>query len=66
LPDLNGVYLVGDYCSGLVWGLIPSGDGWTSDVLFRTGLSISSFGVDWDGEMYLMDLGGGVYKLEAR
>jgi glucose/arabinose dehydrogenase len=66
LPDLNGVYLVGDYCSGLVWGLIPSGDGWTSDVLFRTGLSISSFGVDGDGEMYLMDLGGGVYKLEAR
>ena len=66
LPDWNGVYLYGDYCSGMVWGLLKSNSGWKSAHLFDTGLSISTFGVDENGELYLAWYGGGIYRLEKR
>jgi glucose/arabinose dehydrogenase len=67
LPDFNGVYLFGDNCSGTIWSLIPTGNGsFQGQVLFQTGLNISSFGVDENGEIYLADLGGGIYKLEKK
>jgi glucose/arabinose dehydrogenase len=63
----QGVYLFGDYCTGLVWGLLRAGDGsWQKELLFQTGLNISSFGTDEAGEIYLLDLNGGIYRLEAR
>ena len=67
LPAWKGVYLYGDFCSGKIWGLARSPDGaWQNQVLFETGLSISSFGEDAAGELYLTDLNGGVYRLMAR
>jgi glucose/arabinose dehydrogenase len=67
LPDLNRVYLLGDNCSGRLWGLIGTGNGsFKGQVLFQTGLNISSFGVDENGEIYLADLGGGIYQLEKK
>lgn len=63
LPEWQGIYLYGDYCSGLVWGLIRSGPGWQSRVLFETGFRISSFGEDAAGELYVADLRGAVYRL---
>jgi glucose/arabinose dehydrogenase len=67
LPAFQGVYLFGDYCSGMVWGLIHNSAGaWDGKVLFQTGLSISSFGQDQAGEIYLADLNGGLYRLEAK
>ena len=64
LPALLGVYLFGDYCAGTVWALArtPEG-GWNAVALLATGLNISSFGEDAAGEVYLVDLGGGVYRL---
>ena len=65
-PDLQGLYIYGDYCSGNVWGLWQqSADGkWQNRLLFQTGLNISSFGQDQSGNLYLLDLqGGGIYKL---
>jgi glucose/arabinose dehydrogenase len=64
LPELEGVYLYGDYCSGLVWGLVrdPSG-AWLSAVLFQTGFNISSFGKGQAGEVYLLDHNGALYRL---
>jgi glucose/arabinose dehydrogenase len=66
-PALVGVYLFGDYCSGRVWGLYRDGAGaWQRALLADTDFSISSFGEDADGELYLTDLrGGGVYHLRA-
>jgi glucose/arabinose dehydrogenase len=67
LLDFNGVYFFGDNCSGTVWGLIPTGNGtFQGQVLFQTRLNISSFGVDENGEMYLADLGGGIYILQKK
>ena len=67
LPAWRGVYLYGDYCTGLIWGLARTPDGaWLNRVLFETGLNISSFGEDAAGELYLTDLNGGVYRLSAK
>jgi glucose/arabinose dehydrogenase len=65
LPEFEGIYLYGDYCSGWVYGLIRNPDGsWQSKVLFQSGVNISSFGQDDDGELYLLDHNNGaVLKL---
>lgn len=67
LPVLNGAYLFGDFCSGLIWALQPTGpDGWQRQLLFRSGLQISSFGEDQDGELYVLDWAGAAYRLQSR
>jgi len=66
-PGWQGVYFYGDYCSGTLWALAPDGSGgWANAEIARTGLTLSSFGEDEAGELYVTDLsGGGVYRLEA-
>jgi glucose/arabinose dehydrogenase len=65
-PSLDGVYLFSDYCSGLLWGLGKNSDGaWVASKPVDTGLSVSSFGEDANGELYVTDLNGGVYKVNA-
>lgn len=64
LPTWRGVYLYGDFCSGIVWGLLRGSDGtWMNEQLYSTDFNITSFGVDAGGEVYLLDRGGGVYRL---
>jgi glucose/arabinose dehydrogenase len=56
LPEWQGVYFYGDYCTGNVWGLIQtSQDKWQSRILFTTSAEITTFGVDEAGEIYLSD-----------
>lgn len=63
---LNGVYLYGDWCSGTLWGATDTGAGqWTSTVLAQTGKAIVSFGEDDDGELYLVDYNGAIYRITA-
>jgi glucose/arabinose dehydrogenase len=66
MPEWQGIYLYGDYCSGVIWGLIKSGGGWQNQVLFGTNLRISTFGVDESNELYLASLTGPIYKLVQR
>ncbi|MGH2349261.1 MAG: PQQ-dependent sugar dehydrogenase [bacterium] len=66
IPALAGRYLFGDYCSGTIWTLTASGDGWSTAPLLSTDLRISSFGEDEDGELYVVDHGGGVYRIVPR
>ena len=67
LPAFYGIYLFADYCSGSIWGLIhDDSTSWQDQLLFKTHFHISSFGVDETGEIYLLDLGTGLYRLEAR
>ena len=66
LPQWQGVYIYGDYCSGEVFGLLQNPDGaWESRVLYQLPISITSFGLDENGEIYVVDRGGGVYQLQA-
>jgi glucose/arabinose dehydrogenase len=67
LPEFYGVYLFADYCAGTVWGLLQGPDGsWTADLLFGMNGQVTSFGVDADGELYLVARDGVIYKLVRR
>lgn len=67
LPAWQGVYIYGDYGSGLVWGLLRRPDGvWQQEVLFESGANIASFGEDEAGEVYLVDHKGIIYMLVER
>jgi glucose/arabinose dehydrogenase len=66
IPDLHGVYLFADYCSGRVWGLVrDASNTWIRLDPVETGLRISSFGEDATGELYVVDIQGAVYRLVA-
>ncbi len=72
IDALQGTYLFGDWCSGVVWGLqkvAGDGDGqedWVMGELMQTGRQISSFGEDHAGELYLVDHAGAVLRLETK
>ena len=67
LPSFQGIYLYGDYGSGLIWGLFKDEVGtWQNTILFQTEANISSFGEDESGEIYLVDLNGSIYRLVRR
>lgn len=55
IADLEGVYVFGDFCSGTVWGALERNDGsFRREELLRTGLSITAFGEDENGELYVV------------
>lgn len=58
-PALKGFYLFGDYCAGTLFTVPGGGGTLTPKPVAATGLQISSFGEGEDGEIYLVDLGGG-------
>ncbi len=66
-PNLNGLYLYGDFCSGLIWGAQEDGlGGWNTTVLLDTNFSISTFGEDESGEIYFAHLSatdGAIYQV---
>ena len=66
MPEWNGIYLYGDYCSGKIWGLILSNGQWQSQLLFETGVTITSFGQDEFGEIYFSSDVGGIYHLTKK
>lgn len=65
IPTLNGTYLFGDYCSGKVWGLDVMQETMPPRLLLQTSLNIASFGEDNDGELYVVDLGGRIFRLTS-
>src|SRR5207253_9926040 len=58
-PQFVGRYFYGDYCSGRIWNGIQSGQTWSGSELVVTGLSITSFGEDEAGELYVVYYGSG-------
>jgi glucose/arabinose dehydrogenase len=64
LPDLEGRYLYGDYCSGAIWSLALSPDG-TADVRREqiTLPGLTTFGEDAAGRVYAASADGAVYRL---
>jgi glucose/arabinose dehydrogenase len=60
LPELNGIYLFADYCSGNVWASYRDASSvWQTNLFLQTGRTISSFGEDETGELYITDHGSG-------
>jgi glucose/arabinose dehydrogenase len=64
IPSAYGHYFYGDYCSGFVWSFAVR-DGKATDEKrhpFQVE-SLSSFGEDLDGELYLLSLDGEIFRL---
>jgi len=66
IPGLANVYIFGDL-TGKIWNLTETpGNTWNRTLLLTTGRSITSFGQDSAGEVYVVDQGGSVLKLVAQ
>jgi hypothetical protein len=69
IPELIGTYLYGDYCGGWVRSFRFSGGQaiepreWPEP---RPGGSVTSFGQDAAGELYVLTSEGGVYRIVRR
>ncbi|HEY4240604.1 MAG TPA: PQQ-dependent sugar dehydrogenase [Kofleriaceae bacterium] len=81
LPALAGRYFYADYCTGLLRSFVwthdpssPTAPGWVREHWdWKSALDpdgklqqISSFGVDADGEVYIVELTGQIYELVPR
>jgi glucose/arabinose dehydrogenase len=66
-PKLTGLYLFGDYGSGRIWSLDePSPGEWRMVELTRSSGSLSTFGEDEAGELYIANMSEGrVYRVRA-
>ena len=65
IPALVGTYLYGDTCKGEIWGATELAGSWAGQSMLDPSLSISSFGEDEAGEVYVCDLGGAVYRIDG-
>jgi len=71
IKELYGWYIFGDYCTGKVWGLKKNNlDKYEllnfTDIFFKNikkQLYISSFGLDNNNELYIIDHSGSIYKI---
>ncbi|HSB55044.1 MAG TPA: hypothetical protein VLD58_11840, partial [Gemmatimonadales bacterium] len=66
IPDLQGVYLYGDYCEGWVRSFRFAGGQATDErdwQVLRPGGNVTSFGEDAAGELYILTSQGGVYRV---
>ena len=59
-PQLNGIYFFGDFCTGSLYAGVEDGGQWTLIGPRAMGFSISTFGEDEQGELYLADYANGV------
>lgn len=67
IPGLRGMYIFGDFGSGKIWTLAEtSPNNWTRTLALESGLSITSFGQDQAGELYVADLGGKILKIVSQ
>ena len=66
LSEWNGIYIYADYCTGMIWGLIQVDGGWQTQLLFDVDVTITSFGQDENGEIYLVSDNGGIFRLARR
>jgi hypothetical protein len=73
LPGLQGAYFYGDYCTGFVrsfrvlGGMITDERDWSGSLHTTSGgalSGLSSFGEDARGELYIVLLGGEIYRID--
>jgi glucose/arabinose dehydrogenase len=53
IPDLQGAYVYGDYCTGNIWAASEQSGTWSPVVLPITAPTLTTFGEDADGELYV-------------
>ena len=66
IPALQNEYVYDDYGSGKIWALsLSATNATTNTLLVNSNLTVSSFGTDEKGELYVCAFDGKIYKLEA-
>ena len=63
IPDLRGAYLYGDYCLGWVKAVSAGDRAGASRDLGINVPSLTSFGVDQRGELFVLSGGGQVFRI---
>lgn len=67
IPELEGVYLFGDFASGAIWGLdaeaVAAGEPAVAEQLLEAPLGLVSFGEDDGGELYVISLDGSIFRI---
>lgn len=61
IKELYGKYIFGDFCTGTIWS-IDKDKNFAMQELMKTDISISSFGEDSEGELYVLDYRGSIFK----
>ncbi len=64
VPALTGFYRFGDFCSGRIWALATDGEA-RPVLVAETESAVASFGVDADGEVYVLRFGGSILRVVA-
>ena len=66
IPALVDRYVFGDFASGNIWHIArdTTPQTLTAATAFASGRQISSFGQGNDGELYVVDYSGGLYRLQ--
>jgi len=69
MPNFHGLYFYGDYCAGTVLsfrqveGVATNHQVWTTELGSGLTFSLTSFGTDAQGELYIIDRDGIVYMV---
>jgi uncharacterized repeat protein (TIGR03806 family) len=65
IPALKGHYIFADYASGRIWQVVsdPETGEPAIELMLETGMSISSFAEDNDGELYVVGYAGQLYRV---
>ena len=65
IPALDGAYLFTDYCDGRLRAIRAEGGQTVDETTFDAeGANLISFGTDSSGEVYVLSLDGGIYRLD--
>ena len=64
-PSLQGIYFYADYVTGRIWGLRNMNGLWETKLLMDSAHSVSSFGEDEAGNLYLLDYSGTILQIQA-
>ncbi len=66
LPTLNGRYIWADFCEGEIRTFVPSAGGASGDAPLGLPIvdGLASFGEGRNGEIYVVSLGGAIYRLD--
>ncbi len=65
-PLLRGQYVYGDFCSGRIWTISAGASPLVKPTLrLDTSLAISSFALNGGGELFVLSLDGGIYRVGA-
>ena len=66
-PSMVGAYVYGDFCSGRIWGLRRDAESVTEQsLLVDSDISITSFGQDVAGNLYILSRNEGIYRLAPK